>query len=178
VDTPDPPIGLIPEKKDPWANIMVATVMGCGISPNRCSRPRTERRIRHLLFRVLARLTSPPPTLILLTPWQYETSSTDCKVNKSIQWCLTPTICTRQEDSQIGSLTFILEEQEVDGVELDRLFTDLRSVLQKHPLLPEENLDDLVSEWINDLLFLTGKITEEELQEATQASENMDTSQH
>jgi len=71
-----------------------------------------------------------------------------------------------------------LEEQEVDGVELDRLFTDLRSVLQKHPLLPEENLDDLVSEWINDLLFLTGKITEEELQEATQASENMDTSQH
>ncbi len=70
------------------------------------------------------------------------------------------------------------EKQKVDGVELDRLFTDLRSILQKHPLLPEANLDDLISEWINDLLFLTGKITEQELQEVTQALEDADTSQH
>ena len=64
------------------------------------------------------------------------------------------------------------EEQKVDSVELDKLFADLRSVLQKHPILPEENVDDLVSEWINDLLFLTGKITEKELQEAAEAFED------
>jgi hypothetical protein len=66
------------------------------------------------------------------------------------------------------------ETQKVDSVELDRLFADLRSVLRKYPLLPEENTDDLISEWINDLLFLTGKITDEELQEATQTLENVD----
>jgi len=56
-------------------------------------------------------------------------------------------------------------------VELDSLFTDLQSVLQKHPLVPNANVNTLVSEWINDLLFLAGKITEEELQEAMQAFE-------
>jgi len=66
------------------------------------------------------------------------------------------------------------EKQKVDSVELDRLFADLQSVLHKYPLIPEANVDDLLSEWINDLLFLTGKITEEELQEATQALENTD----
>jgi len=44
--------------------------------------------------------------------------------------------------------------------------------------LPEANLDDLLCEWINDLLFLTGKITDQELQEATQALEDTDASQH
>jgi hypothetical protein len=43
--------------------------------------------------------------------------------------------------------------------------------LQKHPLVPAANIDALVSEWINDLLFLAGKITEEELQEAMQTFE-------
>ena len=63
------------------------------------------------------------------------------------------------------------KKQKVDSVELDSLFTDLQSVLQKHPLVPAGNVDTLVSEWINDLLFLAGKITEEELQEAMQAFE-------
>ena len=64
------------------------------------------------------------------------------------------------------------KNQKVDSVELDNLFTDLQGVLQKHPLVPSANIDTLVSEWINDLLFLAGKITEEELQEAMQAFES------
>ena len=63
------------------------------------------------------------------------------------------------------------KKQKVDAVDLDKLFTDLQSVLQKHPLVPAANVDALVSEWINDLLFLAGKITEEELQEAMQTFE-------
>jgi hypothetical protein len=63
------------------------------------------------------------------------------------------------------------KKQKVDSVELDNLFIDLQSVLQKHPLVPKANIDALVSEWINDLLFLAGKITEEELQEALQTFE-------
>ena len=63
------------------------------------------------------------------------------------------------------------KKQKVDSVDLDKLFTDLQSVLQKHPLVPAANVDALVSEWINDLLFLAGKITEEELQEAMQTFE-------
>lgn len=64
------------------------------------------------------------------------------------------------------------KKQKVDSVDLDKLFTDLQSVLQKHPLVPAANVDALVSEWINDLLFLAGKITEEELQEAMQTFES------
>ena len=64
------------------------------------------------------------------------------------------------------------KKQKVDAVDLDKLFTDLQSVLQKHPLVPAANVDALVSEWINDLLFLAGKITEEELQEAMQTFES------
>jgi hypothetical protein len=63
------------------------------------------------------------------------------------------------------------KKQMVDTVDLDKLFTDLQSVLQKHPLVPAANINALVSEWINDLLFLAGKITEEELQEAMQTFE-------
>ena len=63
------------------------------------------------------------------------------------------------------------KKQKVEEIELDKLFTDLQSVLQKHPLVPAANIDALVSEWINDLLFLAGKITEEELQEAMQTFE-------
>jgi hypothetical protein len=63
------------------------------------------------------------------------------------------------------------KKQKVDEVELDNLFTDLQGVLLKHPLVPKANVDALVSEWINDLLFLAGKITEEELQEAMQSFE-------
>ena len=63
------------------------------------------------------------------------------------------------------------KKQKVDSVELDNLFTDLQGVLQKHPLVPKGNVDALVSEWINDLLFLAGKITEKELQEAMQTFE-------
>jgi hypothetical protein len=63
------------------------------------------------------------------------------------------------------------KKQKVDEVELDNLFTDLQSVLLKHPLVPKGNVDALVSEWINDLLFLAGKITEEELQEAMKSFE-------
>ncbi len=63
------------------------------------------------------------------------------------------------------------KQQKVDAIELDSLFKDLQGVLQKHPLVPAANVDTLVSEWINDLLFLAGKITEEELQEAMQAFE-------
>lgn len=63
------------------------------------------------------------------------------------------------------------EKQKVDEVELDSLFTDLQGVLRKHPLVPAANVDALVSEWINDLLFLAGKITEQELQEAMKSFE-------
>ena len=63
------------------------------------------------------------------------------------------------------------QKQKVDSVELDNLFTDLQGVLKTHPLVPAANVDALVSEWINDLLFLAGKITEEELQQAMQAFE-------
>ncbi len=58
------------------------------------------------------------------------------------------------------------QKQKVDGVELDALFLDLRGILEKSKLVPEGNVIDLVSEWINDILFLAGKMTEEELQEA------------
>jgi len=67
------------------------------------------------------------------------------------------------------------KKQTVDNVELDSLFTDLRSVLQKHPLVPAANVDVLVSEWINDLLFLAGKITEDELKEAMEKFETAET---
>jgi hypothetical protein len=67
------------------------------------------------------------------------------------------------------------KKQSVDSVELDSLFTDLRVVLQKHPLVPAANVDVLVSEWINDLLFLAGKITEDELKEAMQTFETAET---
>jgi hypothetical protein len=67
------------------------------------------------------------------------------------------------------------KKQKVDSVDLDKLFTDLQGVLQKHPLVPATNIDALVSEWINDLLFLAGKITEEELQEAMQTFESKGT---
>jgi hypothetical protein len=67
------------------------------------------------------------------------------------------------------------KKQSVDTVELDNLFTDLRGVLQKHPLVPAANVDVLVSEWINDLLFLAGKITEDELKEAMQTFETAET---
>ncbi len=60
-------------------------------------------------------------------------------------------------------------------MELDNLFTDLKTVLQKHPLVPAANIDVLVSEWINDLLFLAGKITEDELKEAMQTFETAET---
>jgi len=63
------------------------------------------------------------------------------------------------------------KKQKIDSIELDNLFTDLQVVLQKHPLVPAANIDTLISEWINDLLFLAGKITEEELQEAMQVFE-------
>jgi len=68
------------------------------------------------------------------------------------------------------------KKQAVDSVELDNLFTDLRGVLQKHPLVPAANVDVLVSEWINDLLFLAGKITEDELKEAMEKFETAETS--
>ena len=72
----------------------------------------------------------------------------------------------------VESLKFVYgKKQKVEAVDLDKLFTDLQSVLQKHPLVPAANVDALVSEWINDLLFLAGKITEEELQEAMQTFE-------
>ncbi len=64
------------------------------------------------------------------------------------------------------------KKQMIDNVELDELFKDLQSILRKHPLVPEANVDELVSEWINDILFLAGKITEEELQETIRNLEN------
>jgi hypothetical protein len=68
------------------------------------------------------------------------------------------------------------KQQKVDGVELDKLFTDLQTVLKEHPLVPAGNIDALISEWINDILFVAGKITEEELQEAMQAFEKVEAS--
>ena len=64
------------------------------------------------------------------------------------------------------------KDQKVNSIDLDKLFTDLQSVLQKHPLVPAANIDAIVSEWINDLLFVAGKITEEELQEAMKTFES------
>lgn len=64
------------------------------------------------------------------------------------------------------------KKQKVDDVDLDSLFTDLQGVMQKHRLVPKGNIDALVSEWINDILFVAGKITEEELQEAMQSFES------
>lgn len=64
------------------------------------------------------------------------------------------------------------KKQKVDEIDLDELFMDLQGVLQKHPLVPTSNIDALVSEWINDLLFVAGKITEQELQEAMEAFES------
>ncbi len=69
------------------------------------------------------------------------------------------------------------KKQKVESVELDKLFTDLQAVLQKHPLVPAANIDALISEWINDILFIAGKITEEELQEAMQSFESVETAQ-
>lgn len=63
------------------------------------------------------------------------------------------------------------KKQKADSVDLDKLFTDLQTVLRKHPLVPAANIDAIVSEWINDLLFVAGKITEEELQEAMKTFE-------
>jgi hypothetical protein len=57
------------------------------------------------------------------------------------------------------------KKQKVDSIDLDMLFTDLQAVLRKHPVVPAENIDTLISEWMNDVLFVTGKITDEELQE-------------
>jgi len=64
------------------------------------------------------------------------------------------------------------KKQKAESVELDALFKDLQGVLQKHPIVPAANVNALVSEWINDLLFLAGKITEEELQEAMKTFES------
>ena len=69
------------------------------------------------------------------------------------------------------------KNQKVDSVELDKLFTDLQAVLQKHPLVPAANIDALISEWINDILFIAGKITEKELQEAMQTFESVETAE-
>ncbi|MEM3003685.1 MAG: hypothetical protein QXO25_01275 [Candidatus Bathyarchaeia archaeon] len=63
------------------------------------------------------------------------------------------------------------KKQRVNGTELDSLFTDLQTVLKGHPLIPPENIDTLVTEWINDILFLKGLITEEELEEAAEKIE-------
>lgn len=68
------------------------------------------------------------------------------------------------------------KKQKVDSVELDQLFTELQAALQKHPLVPAANIEALVSEWINDILFVAGKITEEDLQEALQSFEKAETS--
>lgn len=60
-------------------------------------------------------------------------------------------------------------------MELDSLFTELKTALQKHPVVPAANIDVLVSEWINDILFVAGKITEDELKEAMQTFETAET---
>jgi ribosomal protein L12E/L44/L45/RPP1/RPP2 len=66
------------------------------------------------------------------------------------------------------------KNQKAESVDLDKLFTDLQTVLGKHPIVPAANIDAIVSEWINDLLFVAGKITEEELQEAMQTFESVE----
>ena len=66
------------------------------------------------------------------------------------------------------------KKQKAESVDLDKLFTDLQTVLGKHPIVPAANIDAIVSEWINDLLFVAGKITEEELQEAMQTFESVE----
>lgn len=63
------------------------------------------------------------------------------------------------------------KKQKVDSVELDNLFTDLQAALKKHLLVPLENIDTLISEWINDILFIKGLITEKELEEAAEEIE-------
>jgi hypothetical protein len=74
---------------------------------------------------------------------------------------------------QVNHLKFSYgKKQKVNDVDLDSLFTDLQGVMQKHRLVPKGNIDALVSEWINDILFVAGKITEEELQEAMQSFES------
>ena len=66
------------------------------------------------------------------------------------------------------------KKQKAESVDLDKLFTDLQTVLGKHPIVPAANIDAIISEWINDLLFVAGQITEEELQEAMQTFENVE----
>ncbi|MBS7623439.1 hypothetical protein KEJ39_07185 [Candidatus Bathyarchaeota archaeon] len=63
------------------------------------------------------------------------------------------------------------KKQRVNGTELDSLFTDLQTVLKRHPLIPTENIDTLITEWVNDILFIKGLITEEELEEAAEKIE-------
>ena len=65
-------------------------------------------------------------------------------------------------------------KQKAESVDLDKLFTDLQTVLGKHPIVPAANIDAIVSEWINDLLFVAGKITEDELQEAMKTFESVE----
>jgi len=75
----------------------------------------------------------------------------------------------------VGYLKFVYgKKQKAESVDLDKLFTDLQTVLGKHPIVPAANIDAIVSEWINDLLFVAGKITEEELQEAMQTFESVE----
>ena len=75
----------------------------------------------------------------------------------------------------MGYLKFVYgKKQKAESVDLDKLFTDLQTVLGKHPIVPAANIDAIVSEWINDLLFVAGKITEEELQEAMQTFESVE----
>jgi ribosomal protein L12E/L44/L45/RPP1/RPP2 len=75
----------------------------------------------------------------------------------------------------VGYLKFVYgKKQKAESVDLDKLFTDLQTVLGKHPIVPAANIDAIVSEWINDLLFVAGKITEEDLQEAMQTFESVE----
>ena len=69
------------------------------------------------------------------------------------------------------------KKQQVDTVDLDQLFTDLQAVLKKHPLVPAANIDVFVSEWINDILFVAGKITEDDLKEAMETFESVENSE-
>jgi len=61
------------------------------------------------------------------------------------------------------------KKQIVNNVNLDDLFTDLKNILLKCPLIPVESIDGLVSEWVNDVLFIAGIITEEDLKEEMKA---------
>ena len=38
-------------------------------------------------------------------------------------------------------------------------------------MVPSENIDTLISEWINDILFIKGLITEQELEEVAEEIE-------